>query len=46
MTTMDSQEPAVTIATCLASNKVGGNTLLPYKVRFGGAKFDRGWGQL
>ena len=35
----------MTIATCLAS-KVGANIQILYKARFGGAKFDRGWGQL
>ena len=40
MTTMDSQEqPAVTIATCLVLNEVGVNMQLPYKARFGDAKF-------
>ena len=44
---MDSQEPAdVTTAACCLLNKVGANMQLPYKARFGGTKFGRGWGQL
>ena len=41
---MDSQEPpAVMMATCWFLNEVDGTCLLPYKVHFEGAKFDRGW---
>ena len=40
--TMDSQEPAC----CYNSHLLGFLTASPYKARFGGAKFGRGWGQL
>ena len=42
MITMDSQEPTC----CYNSHLLGFLTASPYKARFGGAKFGRGWGQL
>ena len=47
VTTMDSQEPASCDNSHLLgflTKYVGANMQLPYKARFGGAKFGRGWG--
>ena len=42
VTTMDSQEPAC----CYKIHLLGFLMQLPYKARYGGAKFGRGWDQL